>query len=130
MDIQSEQRGGTLVISLAGSLDTLTAGRAQSTIGAQFDGGQHQIVLDLGQVDFMSSSGLRLLLDMLKRSRAVGGAFCLAAVQPGVQRTLEILLCALKITKILQHPPQVVDTNSHVGMVFAIYCFVYLKSAL
>ena len=54
MDIQSEQRGGTLVISLAGSLDTLTAGRAQSTVGAQFDGGQHQIVLDLGDQSLMA----------------------------------------------------------------------------
>ena len=90
MDIQSEERGGTLVISLTGSLDTLTAGPAQSYIGAQFDGGQHQIVLDLDQVDFISSSGLRLLVNMLKRSHDVGGGFCLASVRPDIRRTLEI----------------------------------------
>ena len=90
MEIQSEERGGILVFSLAGSLDALTAGQAQKTIGAQFDDGQHQIVLDLGQVDFMSSSGLRLLVNMLKRSHDVGGVFCLASVQPDVRRTLEI----------------------------------------
>ena len=90
MDIQSKEQGGALVISLAGSLDTLTAGSAQNYIGAQFDGGQRQIVLDLDQVNFMSSSGLRLLVDMLKRSYDVGGGFRLASVPPNVRRTLEI----------------------------------------
>lgn len=90
MDIRSKEQGGALVISLAGSLDTRTAGSAQDYIGAQFDRGQHQIVLDLDQVDFMSSSGLRLLVNMLKRSYDVGGGFRLASVPPDVRRTLEI----------------------------------------
>jgi anti-anti-sigma factor len=90
MKIQSEQHQQTLVISLAGSLDALTAGQAQATIGTQLNGGRQQVVLDLSRVDFMSSSGIRMLLEMLKRSRGVGGDLCLAAAQPGVQRTLEI----------------------------------------
>lgn len=90
MDIQSEQRQETLIISLVGSLDALTADQAHSFIGAQLDGGQQQVVVDLGQVDFMSSAGIRVLLDMLKRSRGMGGDLRLAATQPGVQRTLEL----------------------------------------
>jgi stage II sporulation protein AA (anti-sigma F factor antagonist) len=99
MEIQSEQYQQTLVVSLAGSLDALTADQAQATIGTQLNGGQQQVVLDLSRVDFMSSSGIRLLLEMLKRSREVGGDLCLVAAQPGVQRTLEIsgLVRILKI---------------------------------
>jgi anti-anti-sigma factor len=90
VEIQSERRQQTLVISLVGSLDALTADQAHGYIGAQFDAGQQQVVLDLCRVDFMSSSGVRVLLKMLKRSRGVGGGLRLAAAQPGVQRTLEI----------------------------------------
>jgi anti-anti-sigma factor len=90
VEIQSEQRQDILVISLSGSLDALTAGQAQRYIGAQLDGGQQQIVLDLDQVDFMSSSGLRLLVNMLRRSHGVGGSFRLASIRPNVRRTLEI----------------------------------------
>jgi anti-anti-sigma factor len=90
VDIQSKEQGGALVISLAGSVDSLTAGSAQNYIGAKFDRGQRQIVLDLDRVDFMSSSGLRLLVNMLKRSHDVGGGFRLASVPPNVRRTLEI----------------------------------------
>jgi anti-anti-sigma factor len=90
LHIQSEQRQSALVISLSGSFDALTADQAHSFISTQLDHGQQQIALDLGHVDFMSSAGIRVLLDMLKRSRGMGGDLRLAATQPGVQRTLEI----------------------------------------
>jgi anti-anti-sigma factor len=89
VEIQSERRQQTIVISLAGSFDALTAGQVQSTIARQFDEVQ-QVVLDLSQVGFMSSSGVRVLLEMLKRGRETGGDLRLAGAQPGVQRTLEI----------------------------------------
>jgi anti-anti-sigma factor len=98
VDIQSERRQQTLVISLAGSLDALTAEQVQSFIETQFEGGQQQLILDLNEVDFMSSSGVRLLLDVLRTSRAMGGDLRLAAAQPGVERTLGVsgLLRVLK----------------------------------
>ena len=41
-----------------------------------------------------------------------------------------MLLCPCQITKILKHIPQVVDIDSHLGMVFAVCFFVYLKRTL
>jgi len=90
MDIHSEQYHQTLVISLEGSFDALTADQARKAIGRQIDGGQQRIVLDLSQVDFMSSAGVRVLLEMLKSIRGMGGDLHLAAAQSSVGRTLEI----------------------------------------
>ena len=90
VDIQSEQHRQTVVISLTGSFDAMTADQVRSTIGRQFDEGQQQVVLDMSHVDFMSSSGVRVLLEMLKTSRGRGGDLRLAAAQPGVQGVLEI----------------------------------------
>jgi anti-sigma B factor antagonist len=90
VEIHSEQQQRVLVISLAGSLDALSADEAQGTIAAQLNGEPQQVVLDLGQVGFMSSSGIRVLVETLKRSRGNGGDMCLAAAQPGIQQTLEI----------------------------------------
>jgi stage II sporulation protein AA (anti-sigma F factor antagonist) len=90
VEIQSEQHHQTLVISLAGSFDALTADQVRSAIGRQFDEGQHQLVIDMSRVDFMSSVGVRVLLEMLKRCRGMGGDLRLAAAQPGIQRTLEM----------------------------------------
>ncbi len=90
MEIRSERHQQILVISLAGSFDAMTADQVQSYIGTQFDRGQQQVVLDFSRVDFMSSSGVRVLLEMLRRGRGLGGDLRLAAAQPGVERTLEI----------------------------------------
>ena len=90
MDIRSEPHKHSLVIRLAGSLDALTADQTQSYIATQFDGGQRQVLLDLSQVDFMSSSGVRVLLEMLKKGRRMGGGLRVAAAQAGVEHTLEL----------------------------------------
>ena len=90
MEIESERHQQTLVISLAGSLDALSADRTQQEIVARLGGEQQQVVLDLRQVDFLSSSGIRVLVEVLKQSRGMGGDTRLAAAQPGIQRTLEI----------------------------------------
>lgn len=90
MEIRSEQQNQALVISLDGSFDALTADQVRQAMEMQIDGGQQWIVLDLSQVDFMSSAGVRVLLQMAKSVRVKGGDLCLAAAQSSVERTLEI----------------------------------------
>lgn len=90
LEIRSDQQQQTRVISLAGSFDALTAVGVQQAIALEIDEGQEQIVLDLSQVDFMSSAGVRVLLEMLRRVREAGGDLRLAAALADVERTLEI----------------------------------------
>ncbi len=90
MEIQSERDQQPLVLSLAGSLDALSADQTLQAMAARLDGERQQVVLDLRQVDFMSSSGIRVLVEILRQSRGKGGDARLAAAQPGIQRTLEI----------------------------------------
>jgi anti-sigma B factor antagonist len=98
MELEATQVGDTLLISIVGSLDALTAHEADNFLQAQTSTARSQVVLDLRQVDFMSSSGIRTILGALKRSRRDGGDLRVAAMQPGVHRTLEIsgLLRVLK----------------------------------
>ena len=90
LEILSERRQETLIISFSGDLDAQTAGQAHAFIDRQLDEGGQQVVVDLSQVGFMSSAGIRVLLDLLRKNRKMGGDLCLAATQPGVQRTLEL----------------------------------------
>ncbi len=90
MEILSEQRQAALIVSFVGDLDALTSEQAHAFIGSKLDAGQQQVVVDLGQVEFMSSAGIRVLLDMLRKSHSMGGDLRLASAQPGVERTLEL----------------------------------------
>ena len=109
MEIQSEQIQHTLTISLTGSFDALTADQVEKYVGARLDGGQQQVILDLSQVDFMSSAGIRVLLDMTKKGRGMGGDLRLAAAQPGVQRTLD-LSGLVRVIKVYASLEEAVDS--------------------
>jgi anti-sigma B factor antagonist len=103
VDICATQIEQTLIVSIEGSVDALTAEQAADFLRAQVDAGQTQFVLDLSQVDFLSSSGLRVILEYLKKSRERGGDLRLTGAQPGVGRTLEIS----GLVRILQSYPSV-----------------------
>lgn len=90
MDIQVKQIDQTAVVSIAGSIDSLTAGEVTSFLSEQIGAGYRQLVADLSQVDFMSSAGLRAILTILKQSRQEGGDLRLAGAQAGVEKTLKI----------------------------------------
>jgi anti-anti-sigma factor len=90
MEISATRLDQTVVVSIVGSVDALTAGELDHYLSAQVDSGQKQIVADLSQVDFMASAGLRAILHALKESRQRGGDLRLAAARPGVDHTLKI----------------------------------------
>lgn len=90
MKISAKQLARALVVTSVGSLDALTAPQLADFLRAQVEGGQARLVLNLGETDFMSSAGLRVILEILKRCRRQGGDLRLAAVRPGVAKTLEM----------------------------------------
>ncbi len=90
MEVNVEQRGGTSVVRIAGSVDGLTSDALQAALHQQIEAGATRLVGDLSAVDYTSSAGLRALLGTLKLARQRGGDLRLAAVQPGVLRVLEL----------------------------------------
>jgi anti-anti-sigma factor len=56
----------------------------------------------------MSSSGIRVILTALRESRQRGGDLCLASVQDGVFRTLEIS----GLTRVLKTYPTAEDATN------------------
>lgn len=88
MEITTEDRGTTAVVSLVGDIDALTAPEATAYLTTTILEGWKVIVIDLSQVPFMSSAGLRFLLDAHQRSQAANSQIILAAAQDGVQRVL------------------------------------------
>ena len=90
MDILMKQFDQTTVVSIAGSVDALTAPEVTNYLSKQVADGLQHLVLDLSGVDFMSSAGLRAILSILKESRQQGGDLRVAAAQPGVDRILKM----------------------------------------
>jgi anti-anti-sigma factor len=68
--------------ALHGRLDARHSTAALAPVRAALDDGARAVLLDLSDVSFISSSGLRDLIVLLRRVRAVGGELRLCALQP------------------------------------------------
>jgi len=90
MEIKVRQEKQLAIVAITGSVDTLTSGEVTSFLSQQIEDGKKRLIVDLSQVDFMSSAGLRAILVALKESRQQGGDLSLAGAQPGVERILKM----------------------------------------
>jgi anti-anti-sigma factor len=90
MKINSTKRAQTMVVQIEGSIDALTADQVTRYLSQQISSQQVNLVINLAQVDFMSSAGLRAMLATMKESRRMGGDLRLAAAQSSVEKILKM----------------------------------------
>jgi anti-sigma B factor antagonist len=90
MDISTKLENGIAVLAVAGSLDALTAPDLATALTQQLDAGNLKVVVDLAELDYTSSAGLRALLSGAKEARARGGDLRLAGAKPTVQRVFDL----------------------------------------
>jgi anti-anti-sigma factor len=90
MQISIAQHAHVTVVSVAGSLDALTADALVDALGEEVRAGRTRLVAAFEGLEYTSSAGLRVLLATLKDARQRGGDLRLAAVQERVQRVLEL----------------------------------------
>ena len=90
MEFGTDRVDDVLVVWVKGSIDALTAPETTAYIDEQLTGGDKWMVLDLSQVDYVSSAGLRTILGTLKALRAQQGDLCLAGPQANVLKVLNM----------------------------------------
>lgn len=90
MEITVERRESVTIISVAGSVDSLTSADLSAVFREEVGGGRVRLIGDFAGVDYTSSAGLRALLETVKETRRRGGDLRLAAVRPEVLRVLEL----------------------------------------
>jgi anti-sigma B factor antagonist len=83
------------VLEVGGEVDVYTAPRLRERLVELVDGGARNVVVDLGRVDFLDSTGLGVLVGALKRLRAANGTF-------GLVCSKEPLLKIFRITALDQ----------------------------
>ncbi|HEY1655620.1 MAG TPA: STAS domain-containing protein [Candidatus Tumulicola sp.] len=55
-----------------------------------FKGGALRVVLDLANLDSLDTQGVRGLITLLRRARALGRELALSSLNPDVRRTLQV----------------------------------------
>jgi anti-anti-sigma factor len=86
--IEERRHDGTVVLTLRGELDLASADVVGARLEQLRESGQPAL-LDIDELDFMDSSGLRLVLDAAEASDKTGWRFSLTHGPEQVQRLFE-----------------------------------------
>ncbi|BBL66995.1 STAS domain-containing protein [Methanoculleus chikugoensis] len=84
VEITEKRNGNIDIVTVKGRLDAGSSETAQERINGVLDAGGRNLLVNLCELDYISSSGLRVLLATLKRLKADGGALRIACAQPQI----------------------------------------------
>jgi len=90
MDIEVTRGAAITVVVPRGDLDMAAAERMKRTLTDLVDDGSRKLLVDLGLVGYIDSSGMGALVAALKHARSAGGDLRLCALQDDVRAIFEM----------------------------------------
>jgi len=90
MKIIQAEKDNFIILELEGRLDTNTASALEEKLMGLINNDENKIIIDLAQLDFISSSGLRVLLMAGKKIKTVNGKLGLCALQDHVKEVFDV----------------------------------------
>lgn len=90
MHIVQEQVDGATVLAPKARIDSSTASIFEDALLAAVQEGNGNVVVDFIDVDYISSAGLRAVLEAAKRARARGGKLVLCGMKSTIRQVFDI----------------------------------------
>lgn len=90
MEIKIQNNPETVIVVMSGSFDTLAAEQAEPTVQELESLASKPITIDCNALDYIASSGLRVLLRLRKASAAKGQQITLAGVNENIMEVLKV----------------------------------------
>jgi anti-sigma B factor antagonist len=88
VDVRAE--AGHTVLAVTGEIDTHTAPTLQDRVADVVGSGERTLIVDLGGVEFLDSSGLGVLVGGLNKVRDVGGGLSLVCANANLLKLFAI----------------------------------------
>ncbi|MGH7846311.1 MAG: STAS domain-containing protein [Candidatus Binatia bacterium] len=90
MEISEDRKADVVILLLSGKLDATTAKTFEDKIIGAINSGTRRLVVDLSQLEYISSSGLRVFLLAAKRLNSANGKVVLCALTDHVRQVFEL----------------------------------------
>lgn len=90
LTFETEEQEGKLIFRLSGRLDATSSPNLESKVTEQIESGHKNLVLDFGNVEYLSSAGMRLLLSATRRLANNGGKLCICTVDDEVMEIIKV----------------------------------------
>ncbi|MGE5394149.1 MAG: STAS domain-containing protein [Candidatus Saccharibacteria bacterium] len=90
MNIKKEKAGSFTVLKIKGRIDTIHATVLENEVSQLFDNEEKNLIFNCSEVDYISSSGLRVFLVAQKKALSIHGKLYLCNLQPAIQEIFRI----------------------------------------
>jgi anti-sigma B factor antagonist len=90
MELSVHENQGVTVVMVSGEMDAGNSTQLGEELDHLLTEGSRKLVIDLGKVGFMNSSGLAMLVCYYKLARSNCGDISLAALQPPVRQVFQL----------------------------------------
>lgn len=91
MEITTSEYKRCDLVKVSGRIDSFTAPRLSELLNQITEQGKYRIALDLSDVDYVSSAGLRVMIDVQKTCKFLNrGEMVLISVPKRIYETLEL----------------------------------------
>ncbi|NTU67538.1 MAG: STAS domain-containing protein [Chlorobiaceae bacterium] len=90
IEIKEKAQGDTTIVELLGKLDASTTPSVEERLVRMIQEGKKFLVLDFGGVTYLASSGLRMLLLVVRQVNKLDGGLVLCRLTDTMRDTLDI----------------------------------------
>ena len=91
MNISERAENGITILVVEGRVDSEGANQLDEAIRVATSGKKYKLIMDMANVRYINSVGLRILADALTQNKQHGGDLKLTSLTPKVRRVLEII---------------------------------------
>ncbi|VBB47281.1 putative anti-sigma factor antagonist BtrV [uncultured Desulfatiglans sp.] len=90
MEIRIDKNDQDVVVSIIGRMDAVTAPDFDQEIEKKISEGEKRFVVDLSQLEYISSAGLRSMLSMAKKLKQNQGTLALCGLKGVVKEVFDV----------------------------------------
>lgn len=94
MTLREQKTNGAITLGVSGKIQTKDSEELLNKLNSLIDQGEDHLLLDFSEVDYINSSGLRVLMTVAKKLSNLGGKMVLADVTELILQVLRVSGCA------------------------------------
>ncbi|MCB1144895.1 MAG: STAS domain-containing protein [Leptospiraceae bacterium] len=91
MDILLERIGKHVLVKLSGRLDITQSDEVESTLSKDIQTGDGDMIINLSQISYISSSGIRIFVGMVRELGRQGRKLKLCSITPPVKKVFDVV---------------------------------------
>ena len=89
MSLNIEDKGKAKIVKLEGKLDVNLSVSIENELDALIDSGSNNLILEISKVEYLSSSGIRVFINMMRKIKDKNGRLVLASVPDAIKKILK-----------------------------------------